>query len=253
MASLSLPSLRSDMLLRPMPPAQLLAVATLVLVAGAAYCMGYEGLLGGTEAWPSSLVWSAYGVLPWLFVFEYVKRREWEADAPLATATIALLLVATGAFSIAVEILLRWLSGDQSVPVGLQLMRRLPAIAATFLLLLLARREQRAALAREHPAAGATEVEALRRQAPAIRWIQAADNYLELHVDGQVWTRRITMREAASVLEPLGFVRIHRSFIVNRSHVDAVVRDKGGPAVRTIDGALLPAGRAFSGNLRGLH
>ena len=61
------------------------------------------------------------------------------------------------------------------------------------------------------------------------------------------------MREAEAILEPLGFVRVHRSFIVNREHVDGVVRHKGEPNVRTRDGTLLPIGKAFSGNLRQLH
>ena len=64
--------------------------------------------------------------------------------------------------------------------------------------------------------------------------------------------RRLTMREAASILEPLGFVRIHRSFLVNRRNVAAVVRDNGRVAVETLDGALLPTGRAFSAEVRRL-
>ena len=64
------------MVLRPLPPLLFLPVALVVLVAGGAYCLGYEGLSGGIGQWPASLLWSAYGVLPWLFLFEGVKRRE---------------------------------------------------------------------------------------------------------------------------------------------------------------------------------
>ena len=93
----------------------------------------------------------------------------------------------------------------------------------------------------------------LRRHSSSIRWIQAADNYLELHLDGQVWTRRITMCQAAEILQPLGFVRVHRSVIVNRNHVERVVPQSGGAAVRMTDGTSLPTGRAFSGNLHQLR
>lgn len=245
-------SLRSDMLLRPLPAVWLVPLAVVGLTAGAAYCLGYEGLQGGIGEWPGSYAWSAYAVLPWLVLFEAVKRAEWERDRPFDPAALALLLVCTGLFSVGLEYLADGLRGSRSAPAGLQVMRRLPAIAATLLLLLLARRERKAALAAGPPPATASEAEALRGQAESVRWIQAADNYLELHLPGRVAMRRLTMREAASILEPLGFVRIHRSYLVNRRHVAAVVRDQGRVAVRTVDGNLLPTGRAFSAGVRQL-
>ncbi len=238
-------------LLRPLPVALLLPVVLVVWVAGAAYCLGYEELQSGDARWPLGLLWSAYAVLPWLFLIEGIKRWEWSRNEQLGAVTTILLLVATGALSLTFEQLLNWASGSPS-PLALQVMRRLPAIAATVPLLLLSRREKRA-LARRASAAGENEIDTLRRHAPEIRWIRAADNYLELHLDGQVWTRRITMREAEGILGPLGFVRVHRSFIVNREHIEGVVRHKGESNVRTRDGTLLPIGKAFSGNLRQLH
>lgn len=251
LAAMAAASLRADMLLRPLPAAWLVPLAAAVLTAGAAYCLGYEGLSGGAGAWPGSFLWSACAVLPWLASFELAKRVEWERDRPLGAGTVAALLVGTGALSIGLEYLVDALKGESSAPLGLLLLRRLPAIAATLLLLLLARREQRSARTASPPAS-AGEAEHLRAGAGAVRWIQAADNYLELHADGRVRTVRMTMREAASILEPLGFVRIHRSFLVNRAHVDAVVGSGKNAAVRTLDGTVLPAGRAFGGNLRGL-
>ena len=242
-------SLRSDMLLRPLPAVWLAPLAAGVLTAGAAYCLGYEGLRGGSADWPGSYVWSACAVLPWLALFEAVKRAEWERDRPLAPWLLALLLVGTGAFSIGLEFLVDAIGGDRSSPVGLLVLRRLPAIAATLMLLLLARRERNLAAGTAAPPVLADEAEGLRRQAAAVRWIRAADNYLELHLPGQVLMRRLTMREAASILEPLGFVRIHRSYLVNRRHVAGVVRDDGRVAVKTVEGDLLPTGRAFSAGL----
>ena len=128
------------MVLRPLPPLLFLPVALVVLVAGGAYCLGYEGLSGGIGQWPASLLWSAYGVLPWLFLFEGVKRRERSLGKPLPPAEIALLLLATGAASIGAELAVDWLRDKDGAPLALQLMRRLPAVGATFLLLLLARR-----------------------------------------------------------------------------------------------------------------
>src|SRR5688500_176421 len=118
-------SLRSDMLLRPVPAPWLVPLAAVVLTAGAAYCLGYEGLQGGIGEWPGSYVWSAYAVLPWLALFELVKRAEWERDRSFHPAVLALLLVGTGLFSVGLEYLVDWLRGSRSAPVGLQLMRRL--------------------------------------------------------------------------------------------------------------------------------
>ena len=247
---------RAALLLRPMPPALFIPVTLIVLIAGAAYCLGYEELQSGRAKWPLGLLWAAYAVWPWLFVFELIKRREWDRDRPLPITTIALLMIATGALSLLLEGASdRWLLHKQGSPLALQIMRRLPAIAATILLLLLARREQRSAeaLASAPPEAAEAEAETLRRHAKSIRWIRAADNYLELHLEGQVWTRRITMREAAEILEPLGFVRVHRSVIVNRSHVSSVVPQSGGAAIRMADGTALPTGKAYGDNLRRLE
>ena len=239
--------LRRTRFSEPLRGTALAAVTLVVWMAGAAYCMGYERLQTGLGAWPGSLLWSAYGVLPWLALFEAIKRREARTGQPLGLAALAGLLVATGVMSLVLEAVAQ----PHGSPLPLQVMRRLPAVAATLLLLLLVRRE-RAMIARQS-AAAENEVDALRRHAPAIRWIRAADNYLELHLDGQVWTRRITMREAETILAPLGFVRVHRSFIVNREHVESVIRHKGEDNVRTKDGTLLPIGKMFSGNVRRLH
>lgn len=229
----------------PWRGAPLAGIALVVWIAGASYCMGYEQLRSGSGNWPGSLLWSAYGVMPWLALFEAVKRRDRRSARPLGVAALLGLLFLTAALSL----LLERLAQPNGSPFALQVMRRLPALAATILLLLVVRREQNLA-ARHVAAAREREVETLRRHAPAIRFIRAADNYLELHLDGQVWTRRITMREAEAILEPLGFVRVHRSIIVNRDHVERIVAQKGGPAVRTRDGTMLPTGKAFSANLR---
>jgi hypothetical protein len=235
-------SLSPEALLRPLPPALFAPAAAVVLFAGAVYCLGYEGLSGGVGLWPPSLLWSAYAVLPWLILFEAVKRRERRSGAPLPLATLGLLLAGTAAASIGVEYGLDRIGGASSGPLALQLLRRIPAIGATLLLLLLARRARDGAGEARSVEA---EREALLRHAPALAWIRAADNYLELHLDGRIVTLRLTMREAADRLAPRGFVRIHRSYIVARARIASVQRN----AVRLEDGTELPLGRAFAAAL----
>ncbi len=238
-----------------MPPKLLVPVGLGLLVAGAFYCEGHQALRSDLSHWSGSLLWALYGVLPWLLVFEYVKRREWDADRALPFGTIALLFGLTICASVAAHLLTyNLLLGRTTHPIALQFVRRLPAMAITLVVLLLSRREQHLARQRlglpGESAAG--EADDLLAAGPAIRWIRGADNYLELHQGESIAIRRLTMRDASRILEPLGFVRIHRSLIVNRNHVSSIVPQSRRPAVRMKDGTLLPTGRAFAGNLRQL-
>lgn len=53
-----------------------------------------------------------------------------------------------------------------------------------------------------------------------IRWIEAAGNYLRVHIDGEgPLVVRSTLREFEARLDLHQFVRIHRSSIVNREYV----------------------------------
>ena len=128
----------------------------------------------------------------------------------------------------------------------LLLMRRLPAIAATILLIALSRRTSGSARAER---AVPEELVAI---AATIDWIEAADNYVALRVDGRTAMRRMTMREAEQALAGHGFVRIHRRFLVNGSRV-AELRGQSKPYVRLTDGTELPVGQAFRDNLRPAH
>ncbi|MEM6337251.1 MAG: LytTR family DNA-binding domain-containing protein [Bacteroidota bacterium] len=56
-------------------------------------------------------------------------------------------------------------------------------------------------------------------QAADIDYIEAAGDYVELHVDGRKHLMRETMRRLEEVLDPNSFVRIHRSTIVNLNRI----------------------------------
>jgi hypothetical protein len=232
-------------LLRPLPLLPLIGWGSAVLIAGAAYCMGYEGLRGGAVHWPLSLLWSACAVLPWFALLEWVKREHGGDGSAVSVRQVALWLAATAIASLALEYVTDRLLGLPGSPLGLQIWRRVPAIGAVLLLILLVRREQR----RSAPVRQQL-VDRLVAHAPLIRWIGAADNYVELHLPGRVLTLRLTMREAADALGPMGFMRIHRSLIVNRSHVTGICGHKDKPVVKMDDGAELAVGRAFASELR---
>jgi DNA-binding LytR/AlgR family response regulator len=80
---------------------------------------------------------------------------------------------------------------------------------------------------------------------------KAQGNYIALvHKSGSYLVRE-TMATAEQKLTPLGFVRIHRSIMVNTTLVKDLRRDNTGTYVlRTTDGSEHPVGRAYKGNLK---
>ena len=62
----------------------------------------------------------------------------------------------------------------------------------------------------------------------AIDWIDAAGDYMCVHVDGQIHVLRGTMKRLEAALDPETFVRVHRSTIVNRHRVTAMRPHRNG-------------------------
>ncbi|HUP67445.1 MAG TPA: LytTR family DNA-binding domain-containing protein [Sphingomicrobium sp.] len=227
-------------LFEPLSGAPLVAGGIAVWLAGATYCHGYQWLLAREETgpWSGSLIWSAVAVVPWFALFEWSKQQQ-GADALRRPALLIALVVGIAGFSIALEYLVNFCVGDMSDHLALLVMRRMPAIGVTVLLLALTRK----AMLRQPPDPAAIPLSEI---AGAIDWVAAADNYVELHSDGRVQLRRMTMARADSLLRRHGFVRIHRRYLINRSRI-AEVADK---TVRMQNGHRLPIGTAFASNLR---
>jgi DNA-binding LytR/AlgR family response regulator len=80
---------------------------------------------------------------------------------------------------------------------------------------------------------------------------KAQGNYVALvHKSGSYLVRE-TMATAEQKLTPLGFVRIHRSILVNTTLVKDLRRDNTGTyMLRTTDGNEHPVGRAYKHNLK---
>ena len=225
---------------RPLTGRALLPVALIVWVLGALYCSGYERLASDIDNWPGSLIWSGVAVLPWLALFEWSKT---EAGQRLGPARMACLFTAVAVASIAAELAVNLLQGDTSSALALLVLRRVPAIGVTLLLVMWSRAGRRAEQAR-------IEAEDLPSLAPSVDWVAAADNYVELHVGGRAIIRRMTMREAERALAPHGFIRIHRRFLVNGARIASIGGGDRHQSVRLAGGGELPVGRAFAPNLR---
>ena len=82
---------------------------------------------------------------------------------------------------------------------------------------------------------------------------KAQGNYVALVHKCGAYLVRETMATAEQKLSPLGFVRIHRSILVNTNLVKDLRRDKTGTyRLRTTDGREHPVGRAYKDNLSGI-
>ena len=71
-----------------------------------------------------------------------------------------------------------------------------------------------------------------------VDWIDAADNYLRLHLGSRTHLCRGTMKQAEDELDPERFVRIHRSAIVAVDRIQAIRSHEGGGHVIELKGGV---------------
>jgi two-component system, LytTR family, response regulator len=86
-----------------------------------------------------------------------------------------------------------------------------------------------------------------------IDWIEAAENYVEVHAGRMTRLLHVTMNVLEKSLDPKNFLRIHRSLIVNVDRIKNLESDAHGEYVITLrEGVRLQSGRTYSGRLRAL-
>jgi two-component system, LytTR family, response regulator len=86
-----------------------------------------------------------------------------------------------------------------------------------------------------------------------VDWIDAADNYLRLHVNGRMHFSRGTMKQAEDELDPSQFVRIHRSAIVAVDCIRAIrSSESGGHIIELRDGSQLRGSRQYIRKVKAL-
>jgi len=79
-----------------------------------------------------------------------------------------------------------------------------------------------------------------------IRWIGAEGNYVRLSTANETHLLRETMAHLEERLDPRGFLRVHRSFIVNLKYVKEVRREAGGDSMVVMDsGHKVALGRSY--------
>jgi hypothetical protein len=76
-----------------------------------------------------------------------------------------------------------------------------------------------------------------------VEWIGSASNYVLLHCGGRSYPMRYTLTRLAADLDPVRFLRVHRTAIVNLDQVRAV--DEGAELrVELVGGARVPVSRS---------
>jgi two-component system, LytTR family, response regulator len=83
-----------------------------------------------------------------------------------------------------------------------------------------------------------------------IRWIGAEGNYVRLCTATETHLLRETMARLETRLDPRGFLRVHRSFMVNLKYVKEVRREGSGESVVVLDsGHKVALGRSYRAHL----
>lgn len=187
-----------DSLSRPWSP-RTLALAMLGLIAAnTIYCLVYTSLAGRPESAAQAIGWSLANLAPWLLAFEAGKKWQRPFAAVVGGALLSLLLGAT------------LIGGEFTL---FELARRAPGAVLTFGLLTLVRR---------HEVRTGTGLVPLPMPPERIVWVAAAGNYVELHGGERPLLVRAPLGAVEATLKPHGFVRIHRSTLVNRRRVARV-------------------------------
>jgi two-component system LytT family response regulator len=83
-----------------------------------------------------------------------------------------------------------------------------------------------------------------------IDWIDAAGNYVRLHVKTESYLFRETMNAIEGRLDPSRFVRIHRSHIVNIDHITELQPGAGEHVVVLRNGVRLTLSRGYRDKLQ---
>jgi LytTr DNA-binding domain len=84
-----------------------------------------------------------------------------------------------------------------------------------------------------------------------IEFLEAAENYVNLHVRGRVYPLRSTMTAILDRLDPARFVRVHRSYIVNLDFLDQIEPlDTGDARLLLKNGSRVPCSRRYRSALR---
>jgi DNA-binding LytR/AlgR family response regulator len=93
----------------------------------------------------------------------------------------------------------------------------------------------------------------VRIEASEIDWISAEGECVRFHCGDRTFLERLSISAAAEKLDGLGFVRIHRSTLVNSRRIQGLTRAEGGALqVKLVNGTELRVSKSFHSEVRRL-
>jgi DNA-binding LytR/AlgR family response regulator len=229
--------------------------------AAAAYCLVHGLVIDDELDLPRTLLWAVVSTFPWLCAWAGLKKLSARPADPLRSMLAVALLITTlvvcaaleyalgKIYSAATESLAQIVYRLLPIPFGIAIVRRLlqPSKPA------LAEPNSAAEHRRELPVEPILDVPTRRGvlavRASDIEYVKAAGNYVELITGDRTLLMRTTLQDLGHQLGAAGFVRVHRSLLVNPLHVVATRRGpRGRRLVALRSGAQLPVGRQFDEN-----
>jgi two-component system LytT family response regulator len=91
----------------------------------------------------------------------------------------------------------------------------------------------------------------LGREQKAVEYVEAQDDYIQIHVKGKSWMKTQSLSDLEAQLDPAKFIRVHRSHLVNIAFVKGIERISKDAVVALMqDGNQIPVSRSGHERLR---
>jgi hypothetical protein len=219
-------------------------------LAAAAYCLVHGLVIDVEMNLPRTIVWAVTSTLPWLCAWEGLKRLgKWPAQS-LQLLLSAGVLIAALVVCIALEYALGAIYSTDTDSLAQIVYRLLPIPIGIAVVRRLMQPSKPVRASQADPVLNVpTRQGTLAVRACDIEYIKAAGNYVELFTGDRTLLLRATLQDLSDQLAPIGFLRVHRSLLVNPLHVVATRRGpRGRRIVEVRSGAELPVGRQFGEN-----
>lgn len=247
----------------PLTPLRFTGVAGSLILLATGYCLAHGLVINDELNLPRTLGWAVASTLPWVFAWEGLKRLSARPEPGLrlllSSALLIAALVASAALEYAVSAIYP-VDTDSFAEILYRLLPILVGVAAVRLLLQPSRPARPDAGSPAEPLRESQIERVLNVQTRHgmlavrtcdIEYVKSAGNYVELITGDRTLLMRMTLHDLGEHLRAVGFVRVHRSLLVNAVHVVAIGRGpRGRRVVKMRGGAELPVGRQFDDAVR---
>ncbi len=249
-------------MLQAVPGLRFTGLAAGLVVIASVYCLAHGLVIDDEIDLPRTVAWAVVSTFPWVCAWEGLQRLGARSAQHLQPLFSAAILVAALVVAAALEYALGAIYSADAASLAQIAYRLLPVPLGIAVAWRMLRRPADRAIARS-PTERLRELQVERAfdiptrngtlavRAADIEYVKAAGNYVELITGDRTLLMRATLHDLAEQLGAVGFVRVHRSLLVNSLQVRAVGRGpRGRQRVKLNSGAELPVGRQFDGNTR---